>query len=272
MTRRSWDGLDVALVHAKAGATRVPASPDHRFGLHTGRPVRAVCRVDGRTHRRLQSRGDIDLVPAGMPGVWEDDRPTTMLRVQIAPARIRSAAAGLGLDPDRVELAPRFQVRDPRLEHIAWALEAELHAAEPGDALYGESLAMALAAHLVRSYRATPGPIVEPQQGLSPRQRARLVEHIEANLSLPLSLAELAGDVGLSPSHLKTLFRRTMGLPVHQYVVRRRVERARMLLEKGTGTIAEVALEVGFADQSHLARWMRRVLGVSPAEVLRRGR
>jgi AraC family transcriptional regulator len=272
MDRCSWDGLHVVLVHTKAGATRVPASPDHRFGLHVGRPVRAVCRVDGRTHRRLQSRGDIDLVPAGMPGVWEDDRPTTMLRVHLSPARIRAAAAGLGLDPDRVELAPRFQVRDPRLEHIAWALEAELRAAEPGDTLYGESLATALAVHLVRQYRVTPGRIVEPQQGLSTRQRARMVEYIDANLDRRLSLAELAEVAGTSASHLKTLFRRTMGLPVHQYVVRRRVERARMLLEKGTGTIAEVALEVGFADQSHLARWMRRVLGVSPAEVLRRGR
>jgi AraC family transcriptional regulator len=74
---------------------------------------------------------------------------------------------------------------------------------------------------------------------------------------------------GVSVPHLTTLFRRTMGRSVHRYVVERRVQRARSLLLAGERSIAQVALQTGFAHQSHLARWMRRLLGVTPAELLR---
>jgi AraC family transcriptional regulator len=74
----------------------------------------------------------------------------------------------------------------------------------------------------------------------------------------------------LSVSHLKVLFRHSVGLPVHEYVVRRRVERARTLLLAGKLSLSQVALASGFAHQSHLARQMRRVLGVTPAAILNR--
>ena len=73
----------------------------------------------------------------------------------------------------------------------------------------------------------------------------------------------------MSASHLKTVFREATGLPVHQYVLRRRVERAQALLREGKLPINEIALATGFAHQSHLARHMRRLLGVTPAEVKR---
>ncbi|WP_394821228.1 helix-turn-helix domain-containing protein [Pendulispora albinea] len=269
--RRIWGGLDVALVDTPMGATRVPASSNHRFTVHVGTPVRAICQCDGRTHSRLQSRGDIDLVPAGLPGVWEDDRATSLLRVSVSPALLGAAAAGLGLDPDRIALTPRFQLRDPQLEHLAWALEAELEAPAASDALYGETLAMGLAVHLVRRYRLETGARLEREdaRGLSRPQRERVVDYIEAHLARSLTLAELAAVAGVSVSHFKGLFKRSTGLSVHQYVVRRRVERARVLLGRERATIARVALETGFADPSHMARWMRRLLGVTPAGVLR---
>ena len=62
-----------------------------------------------------------------------------------------------------------------------------------------------------------------------------------------------------------------MGMPVHQYVVRRRIERATILLRSGTLSSSEVALATGFAHQSHLARQMRRLKGVTPTAV-RKGR
>ena len=70
-------------------------------------------------------------------------------------------------------------------------------------------------------------------------------------------------------SHLKTLFGNTFGLPVHRYVVRCRVERARMLLLSGDLPMSQVALAAGFADQSHMANCMRRVLGLTPGAIAR---
>jgi len=270
--RRSWTGLEVALMATRAGVTRALPSRDHRLVCHVGRPVRATCRADNRTHHRLQSRGDLDLIPAGMTGAWEDDGASAVLLISLSPELLAAAAARAGMCDDRselVHLAPQFQLRDPRLQHLAWAFEAELRAEVPGDPLYGDSLGMAIAAHLVQHCRTEAGAAREPDGGLSPRQLKRVIEHVEVHVDQRLALAELAAVAGVSASHFKALFKRSTGLPVHQYVIRRRVERARLLLLEKTATIADVAAQTGFANQSHLARWMRRVAGVSPTDVLR---
>ena len=270
--RRSWSGLEVALIATRAGATRTSPSRDHRLVCHVGPPARATCRTDNRTHHRLQSRGDLDLIPAGIPGAWEDGEASTVLLIGISPELLAAAAARAGLPGERIELAPQLQLRDARLEHLAWALEAELRAEVPGAPLYGDSLGMAIAAHLVQRYRTCAPAPRAPDGGLSPRQLRRVVEHIEAHVDRRLALAELAAVAGASPSHFKALFKRSTGLPVHQYVIRRRVERARLLLQETTTSIADVAAQTGFANQSHLARWMRRVAGVTPTGVQRAGR
>jgi AraC family transcriptional regulator len=87
-------------------------------------------------------------------------------------------------------------------------------------------------------------------------------------LAAELSLAELAAVAGFSVPHFKVLFRQSMGLPVHRYVVERRVERARQLLLQGKRSMADIALDVGFAHQSHMTRCVRRVLGITPAQIV----
>jgi len=94
-----------------------------------------------------------------------------------------------------------------------------------------------------------------------------VISYIEDNLESELSLAEIASVAGISVSHLKTLFRHSTGTPVHQYVLRRRVERAKQLLQDRSLSIAQVAFATGFAHQSHLARHMRKILGTTPAVV-----
>ncbi|MFR9794752.1 AraC family transcriptional regulator [Streptomyces sp. MS06] len=90
--------------------------------------------------------------------------------------------------------------------------------------------------------------------------RGRLADELLA----PPSLADLATDLGLSRYQLLRAFRTTMGVPPYAWLAQHRVARARRLLESGLRP-AEVAGLVGFADQAHLTRWFRRVLGVTPA-------
>jgi AraC-like DNA-binding protein len=90
--------------------------------------------------------------------------------------------------------------------------------------------------------------------------RDRLADELHA----PPSLAALAADLGLSRYQLLRAFRTTMGIPPYAWLAQYRVTRARALLETGLRP-AEVAGLVGFADQAHLTRWFRRVLGVTPA-------
>jgi len=89
-------------------------------------------------------------------------------------------------------------------------------------------------------------------------------DRLADELLTPPSLSSLAADFGLSRYQLLRAFRTTMGIPPYAWLAQYRVTRARGLLEAG-GRPAEVAAQVGFADQAHLTRWFRRVLGVTPA-------
>ncbi|HYK52465.1 MAG TPA: helix-turn-helix transcriptional regulator, partial [Candidatus Eremiobacteraceae bacterium] len=80
---------------------------------------------------------------------------------------------------------------------------------------------------------------------------------------------DLAAIAGLGASTFRALFKQSIGVPVHQYVIRRRVECAASLLSRGGVRLSEVAIQAGFVDQSHMARCMRRVLGMTPAAVMR---
>lgn len=201
-------------------------------------------------------------MPAGSSDDWLEDDASSAIDLRLPRTLVRRVASELGLDPDRASLEARCQVKDPQLEHIAWALEAESRAGFPGGVLYTDALATALTVHLLAHYRAPASPT---GQSLSRRQRRAVTEHIEAHLERALSLDELAQVAGIGTSHFKQLFKRTLGVPPHTYVVQRRVERARTLLEQSELPASQVAVLAGFAHQSHMARAMRRQLGVTPS-------
>lgn len=262
---RHWGGLGVRRLKASPGLHAGGAFSEHRllFYLSPGVPTECVC--EGLKQRRVHAPADFDLVPAGAEGSWEDYEPMEMVSVRLAPDLLTNIAEGLETPGGRAELAPKLGGRDPLIEHLVRALIAELDAPHPASRLYADGLAVALTTRLLQDL----GPKAPRRQILSKPQLRRIVEYVEERLDGELTLAELAEVAGISVPHLTTLFRRTMGQSVHAYVMERRVCRARALLLSGRCGIAEAALEAGFAHQSHLARWMRRLLGVTPGQVLR---
>src|SRR5260370_32955939 len=109
----------------------------------------------------------------------------------------------------------------------------------------------------------------EQNGGLGGRRLKQTLAYIEDHLAEDVSLSQLASITGISASHFKTLFRESAGVPLHQYVIQRRIDRAKDLLMAGNLSIAEIALATGFSHQSHLARHMRRASGLSPRAMKR---
>ncbi|MBI1774413.1 MAG: helix-turn-helix domain-containing protein [Proteobacteria bacterium] len=106
--------------------------------------------------------------------------------------------------------------------------------------------------------------------GLSPIVLRRVLEYIDVSLRENVGLAALAKIAGLSIWHFARAFKRAVGMPPHGYLLQRRIERARELLESTNLPIAEIALSVGFSDQSHFARHFRRLTGQTPTLARRR--
>lgn len=264
-----WDGFAATLLGIRPGTYRVPAMAHHRVNVHIGAPVRANCVCDGRRYSRIQAHGDADVIPAGLPGMWADDADCRILRVAISDAFVRNIGEQIGT---RADIAPHLQLRDTRVQHLAAALGAELEAEDTSDALYAESLCTALVVRLLHSSRDVVADEAKRVRTLAPRVAARVIDYIEAHLHERLTLAELAAQAGLSVPHFNVLFRATLGVPVHRYVVQRRVERAKALLAEGRHSASQIALDVGFAHQSHMTQWMQRLLGVTPRDIARAGR
>ncbi|MGH7754660.1 MAG: helix-turn-helix domain-containing protein [Vulcanimicrobiaceae bacterium] len=263
-----WSGFEARTYVVLGGFVETSAYPCHGIRMLTGTPIPSSLTCDGVSSQRLQISGDIDVVPAGTPIAWKDEGSTSFVSVRLRPLLVRAAAEGMDIDPDRAEIVPQFQLRDPLIEHILWALKAELECETPLGRIYAESLGLALAAQLVRRYAAlAPRP---RRSGLPKLRLQRVLDYVRENVAADLSLAELASVAELSQSHFKVLFRNALGMPVHQYVIRQRVEHATELLLKGRLPLSEVALIAGFANQSHLARSMRRITGTTPREMIRR--
>ena len=141
-------------------------------------------------------------------------------------------------------------------EHIFDALEAVLAQSSPAGPLVGESLLTALIANLA-------GVTVPPAGRLYATARERVIDYIEANLESPITLAELAGVAGVGLRHLNRVFRVGTGESPHAYILRRRIDRAKLLITSGL-SLAEAALQCGFADQSQFSRAFVRTTGVTP--------
>ena len=266
---RTLDRLTVHLRTDAPGVVEVPGMPDPIIVLKVGPSVQIECNRGGRSHRGLSVHGDVDIIPAGMPSRWNLKGKDTALILSLPTTVLRTVGEHCDIDPSRVEIVNRFQMRDHQIEHIGWALKTEMESGYPNGSLYQDCLATALAVHLLNHHSSESQKARAMNGGVPGRRLRQVLAHIEDNLAQDLSLTEIAQVAGLSVSHCKTAFRKSIGQSIHQYVIHRRVERARMLLGEGAMSISQVALETGFAHQSHLAFHMRRVLGVSPASILR---
>jgi AraC family transcriptional regulator len=196
------------------------------------------------------------------------------LHLYLEPGLVeRVAAEAFGLDPARLAIPPLDVLDLPQLRAAMLAVDAELTTGGVGGPLVAESWANVVAVHLIRHVSAPRRP-ESRRDGTLPRGRLRaVVEYVEAHLDAGPSLAEMAAVARLSVYHFARQFRAATGLPPHRYVILRRVERARQLLQAGADlSLAEVAAHAGFSDQSQLSYHYKRLVGVTPGAFRRSAR
>lgn len=176
------------------------------------------------------------------------------------PALVGGVAAELGWQRG-TPFFPETVVYDTDSARL---LRAAHIAAEHGDRLASSSLLRAALARLLRAH-ARPGNQATTGPGIyrSPAAVRTVRDLLADRLADPPSLDELAGELGMSPFVLVRSFRAETGLPPHAYVNHLRVRLARQLLDGGVAP-ADVAAQAGFADQAHLTRHFKRVVGVPP--------
>lgn len=218
--------------------------------------------LDGRKQSEWLTEGDILIIPANVPHrTISSGGEADFTLLYLEPKHI-SAIAHEFVDSDRVELIPHFAMRDPLIYQICLALLSELESDGLGTRLYAESMATALWAHLLKNY--STHRLQESAHSLAKRQLQPAIDFINDNLDQDLKLAEIAAVVNMSQFYFARMFKQLIGIAPHQYVVQRRMERAQQLLTKSQLSVAQVALRVGFSNQSHFTAQFRKATGTTP--------
>jgi AraC family transcriptional regulator len=267
----NWSGLQLEY-------RREPPSefPESSMGAHTitmlthvPSPPRVRRILDGQCREEVVDVGEIVVVPAHIGHGVQWDTEGTFVMATLATealARVIDPAAEVG----QWSLRPQFSCPDPLVLQTLKALLAQIQRGAKGNRLYCESLGQTLMLHLLHHYGTVPQTPRAYSDGLSRLRLRRVLDYIHSHLDQDLSIAELAALLQLSPHYFVHLFKQAMGLSPYQYLLRQRVEQAKNLLKDPSLSIADVAYRVGFANQSHLNRHFKRVVGVTPGQYRRR--
>ena len=249
--------------HRFYGGMHFRNAPPHHFICFQMSPARVELRMAGQVVRHEPPAGSLIIHPAGFDWAADADDSADALTVVIDPAWLALAAAE-GSER-QAQLIERVSSYDHSLLALARTLALESADDYPNGPLFWNEVASRFIDQLAaRHMSALP---VRPRGMLSSDALKRIEEYVVAHLDEPIEVAALAGIAARSPFHFTRIFTQTVGLTPHRYVVHLRLRRAIELIRDGRSGLAEIAAQTGFADQSHLSRWIRRVHGVSPTEL-----
>ena len=262
---KGWHGLDVAEIIHPLDDFALPALPRHILVINLSAPSTIQERLAGRQGHL--GTGNVVILPAGAPTTWHLEREGEVrhLHLYLSPTLLQQIATSADIDPDTVEFVDTLGMFDPRIETIALSLLSELRSEGLGGRLYVESLANILGIHLLRQHSSVKQPSLPRSVGLDRATLRRVSTYIEEHLAEDLSLSALAAVAYLSPYHFARLFKASTGFAPHQYVIGRRIERAKLFLSTTNWSLTAIAHAVGFAHESHLALHFKRLTGLLPS-------
>ena len=233
------------------------------FQFNSG--ARQVTRIENDEYDGSTKPGNIWLLSAHTAASWHWETKDEALIFSIDPAALRRVALENNHPKaDYLEVRSVLYGHDPILARLAAHFLQEMQSEGFGGRLYLESLANLFLLHLLRRY-CTIEDTLKPCEGRLPKYKLnRVLDYIHAHLSNPISLDQIAQQANLSKCYFSQMFKQSMGISPHQYVLQQRVAKAKELLKQTQMPIANIALECGFANQTHLSRHFRLQTGVSP--------
>jgi AraC family transcriptional regulator len=165
---------------------------------------------------------------------------------------------------DELRYQPGAGVDDRVMRGLTQSLLPAFEHPEQANRLFIEQVTLSVGIHAACTYGGMKAEQLVVRGGLAPWQEKRAMEILDANLAGEVSPTSLARECGLSASYFARAFRKSTGMAPHQWLLKRRVERAREAMRNTNASLADIALTCGFADQSHFTRVFSKVSGVSP--------
>jgi AraC family transcriptional regulator len=227
---------------------------------------RMHCALADRAISHDASDGFLSVCPAGIDAASDTEQDLEAICVMVEPSKLSLAAAEYGTLEAR--LTERLSIHDQALLDLAWRLVKESRAGFPlGTVVWNETASRfieVLAAHHMSVGKTQTGGMLDKALLMQMR------DFIMANLDQPIDVATLARMARRSQFHFSRAFAQSVGISPYQYVIHLRLRHAVELVRQGRQGLAEIASSTGFADQSHLSRWIKRAHGVSITQLFQR--
>jgi AraC family transcriptional regulator len=261
--RSPWNGLILEKHHHRG--CEIPVHDHDGLCLHlqTGGQVEMEWFCSGKSGMHRSTPGSMMLLPAGTRDsvIWHGS--TQRIVAGLEPALLKDAAEKMGIK-GLCDFNLRWAFRDQQLETLLIEMNREMRSGWAMGALYGDLIGMALSVALIRRYGELSNQIPQMRGGLSRPNLNRVLTYIEENLDSELRLEELAQLNSLSRYHFARSFRESLGETPYQYILRKRIQRAKSLLLAPGTTAAQIAKKTGFASASQFTRMFKKATGATP--------
>jgi AraC family transcriptional regulator len=246
-------------------AYSLPADTAYSLHLHLGETTSYEIREVGGVSRKVRAKaGNLSFADLRSPAEISFNGTLHSIRSYVPLPALQEFAAEAGGSRQVFLRTPSGVSDDPILRHLLLCLLPILEQAADGGSLFVDQIALALQAHLLRTYATTTIEGQQVRRGLAPWQERRAKEAMNACLDKDISIAQLASECGLSSSHFARAFKQATGQPPHRWLLERRLETAQDLLLNSQMSLLEITKACGFSDQSHFSRAFTRMMGTSP--------
>jgi AraC family transcriptional regulator len=259
-----WSGVALETYSTPAISLDRHEHPELFLHLVAGGTAKCEIITRGRSLLSVSRPGSIFLLPQGTQDEVHWAGPIDHLVVSIQPRRLAQALEETAHETD-VELTEHWNLVDAHVSALLHEMAADLKEGSPAGAIYGETLATALSVYLLKRYAAQRRTPAVYRGGLPGCRLKRVLEYIATSLDTNISLLQLAETAGMSPHYFAELFKQSTGQAPHNYVLTKRIERAKQTLRDPARSVLDAGLEAGFQNHSHFSRMFRKMEGVSPS-------
>ena len=235
--------------------------PEHFISLQAAGSARIEVEERGTMRAQRIAAGGFCISPYVPAARARWNEPRTLFVVALAPKWFADLA---DRQEDALLLQRAIGARDPQIEWLLRTLVHESKHTHLAGAAYLDALAHAFALRALAVHSIEP-PASSHRGGLAAKRLRTVLDRIHSGLAQPPTTAELARLAGLSIDHFVRAFRISMGEPPHRYLLGERIREAQRLLSTTSRPLADIALETGFADQTHFHSAFRRWVGTTPS-------
>lgn len=230
-----------------------------------GRAV-GVLEVDGLEHEIVFQPGAITILPPDTHLNLTLKDPAEFINIYISKKVLNDVIIEFSSEGNNLlRLDHNLSVYDEFIEQTINSLKDVLYSDDRFSSIEVQYIARVLVARVVSKYSTNASENLNTDAGLSVPVLQSIFDFIDENLHRRIVIDRLATKAGVGAAQFARLFKRATNVTLHQYIIKRRVDRSRDLLAETDMPIAEIAHECGFADQVHLTRFFGRIVGTSPA-------